>query len=158
MVRFVRELVALRRGNPTLRRRNFLVGGTSATGSLPDVEWFSPEGVHIDWYAADGSLACFFAAPDAREVGDGVPRHVLVFAHAGSAPKTFLFPQAEPLRALPWRSFIDTGRPPPADIHPAGEGPLIDVRLPLELSDRALVCLLADAQPPSRPLLAGPGS
>jgi glycogen operon protein len=157
MVRFVRELVALRRSNPTLRRRDFLVGGASGVGDLPDVEWFSPEGVHIDWYAADGSLACFFGAPAARDAAD-VPRHVLVLAHAGSAPKTFHFPQAEPLRALRWRLFIDTGRSPPADIHPAGAGPLIDVRQPLALSDHALVCLLADAQPPTRRRIAGPRS
>jgi len=157
MVRFVRELVALRRSNPTLRRRDFLVGGTSAAGSLPDVEWFSPDGVHIDWYAADGSLACFFGAPTA-ESGDGVPRHVIVFAHAGSAPKSFHVPRAEAVRGLPWRLFIDTSRPPPADIHPAGAGPLIDVEQPLELSDRALVCLLADAQPPVRRRIAGPRS
>jgi glycogen operon protein len=156
MVRFVRELVAMRRSNPTLRRRNFLVGGTSAAGDLPDVEWFSPEGAHIDWYAADGSLACFFGAPPGDRVAGDVPRHVLVFAHAGSAPKTFHFPQAETLRSLPWRLFIDTGRSPPADIHAAGAGPLIDVRQPLELSDRSLVCLLADAQPPVRRRIAGP--
>jgi hypothetical protein len=52
--------------------------------------------------------------------------------------------------------FIDTGRSPPADIHAAGAGPLIDVRQPLELSDRSLVCLLADAQPPVRRRIAGP--
>jgi hypothetical protein len=81
---------------------------------------------------------------------------VLVFAHAGSAPKTFHFPQAEALRSLPWRLFIDTGRSPPADIHAAGAGPLIDVRQPLELSDRSLVCLLADAKQPVRRRIAGP--
>jgi hypothetical protein len=57
------------------------------------VEWFSPEGTHVDWYSADASLVCFFGAPgrdrllrDADAAGgvEGTPRHVLVFAQAGS--------------------------------------------------------------------------
>jgi glycogen operon protein len=156
MVRFVRELVALRRSNPTLRRRTFLVGGSSASGILPDVEWFSPEGAHIDWYAADTSLSCFFGAPaGARAAGD-VPRHVLVFAHAGSAPRIFHFPQAEAVRSLTWRLFVDTGKSQPHDVHPAGTGPLVDVERPVELADRSLVCFLADAAPEPRRRIAGP--
>jgi len=62
LVRFVSALIRLRLDNPTLRRRTFLEGGSSGSGLLPDVEWFSPEGHHIDWYAADGSLTCFFSA------------------------------------------------------------------------------------------------
>jgi hypothetical protein len=31
----------------------FIFGGSSGTGVLPDVEWFSPDGTHVDWYAAD---------------------------------------------------------------------------------------------------------
>jgi glycosidase/predicted small lipoprotein YifL len=81
-VRFFRELISFRLGNPTLRRRSFLQGGVSASGTLPDVEWFSPDGVHIDWYAADGSLSCFFGAPsrerleaeDDAAAGDPGPR------------------------------------------------------------------------------------
>jgi glycogen operon protein len=156
MVRFVRELVALRRSNPTLRRRTFLVGGSSASGILPDVEWFSPEGAHIDWYAADTSLSCFFGAPAGERAAGDVPRHVLVFAHAGSAPRIFHFPQAEAVRSLTWRLFVDTGKSQPHDEHPAGTGPLVDVERPVELADRSLVCFLADAAPEPRRRIAGP--
>jgi glycogen operon protein len=156
MVRFVRELVALRRSNPTLRRRTFLVGGSSASGILPDVEWFSPEGAHIDWYAADTSLSCFFGAPAGERAAGDVPRHVLVFAHAGSAPRIFHFPQAEAVRSLTWRLFVDTGKSQPHDVHPAGTGPLVDVERPVELADRSLVCFLADAAPEPRRRIAGP--
>ncbi|MFM8708697.1 MAG: hypothetical protein ACKOHK_11635, partial [Planctomycetia bacterium] len=62
VVRYLRELVRFRLDNPTLRRRSFLEGGASEAGGLPDVEWFSPEGSHVDWYAADSSLVCFFGA------------------------------------------------------------------------------------------------
>jgi glycogen operon protein len=158
LVRFVRELVRFRLGNPTLRRRSFLVGGASDGGGLPDVEWFSPEGTHVDWYAADASLTCFFGAPSRDKLlGDddvaaggivGTPKHVLIFAHAGSLPRRFNFPRPAAIASLPWRLFIDTGRSPPDDIFPGGLGPLANPHEPLELSERSLVCFVAEPQPP----------
>ena len=163
LVRFLSALIAFRRSNPTLRRQTFLRGGESAAGPLPDVEWFSPEGIHIDWYAADASLTCFFGAAGAEEStpdpdpsangGVVVPRHLMLFAHAGSLPRTFHFPQAPALRALRWQTLLNTGRQPPNDIHPAGDGPVIDVEKPLELCERSLVCLVADTKPISPPPL-----
>jgi glycogen operon protein len=169
LVRFVRELIRFRLGNPTLRRRSFLEGGRSADGTLPDVEWFSPEGSHVDWYAADASLTCFFGAPSAEKLHEaadlaaggveGTARHVLVFCHAGSLPRTFRFPHSPLVAGLPWRLFVDTARMPPDDIHPDGKGPLIDVARPLEMPERSLVCLVADAVPAKpRPLLPAPRS
>ena len=156
LVRFVRELVRFRLDNPTLRRRSFLRGGSSADGVLPDVEWFSPEGNHVDWYAADASLVCFFSAPDRQRLLNeddlsaggikGEPRHVLLFSHAGSEPRTFQFPVPKPLRSLAWRTFIDTAAPPPHDIA-SGPGRLVDVTHPLELTDHSLLCLVADVRP-----------
>jgi isoamylase len=163
LVRYLRELVRLRLDNPTLRRRSFLVGGSSESGVLPDVEWFSPEGHHVDWYAADGSLTCFFGAPspeklleedDASAGGfSGTPRHVLIFAHAGSLTRRFHVPLPPTIAALPWRLFFDTSRPPPDDIFPDGTGPLVDASQPRELIERSLVCMVADAAaktPPKR--------
>ena len=161
LFRFVAGLIRFRLGNPTLRRRTFLAGGVSADGTLPDVEWFSPEGAHIDWYAADASLTCSFGPPTAEELArepepavggtEGVPRHVLVFAHAGSLPRTFQFPDSAPLRSLTWRTFIQTAAPPPADVWPDGNGPVVDVTAPLLLPERSLVCLVADAVRTSAP-------
>lgn len=164
LVRFVAALIRFRLDNATLRRRAFLDGGMSESGVLPDVEWFSPEGRHIDWYAADASLTCFFAAPAAGELAaqpeslgsGGAARHVMIFAHAGPLPRTFLFPLSQPLRQLRWREFVNTGRSPPDDIHPGGHGPAIDVEQPLLLAERTLVCLVAEpaALPPSPPRIA----
>ena len=141
LVRFVRELIRLRRDNPTLRRRTFLKGGTSGEGHLPDVEWFSAEGAHVDWYAADSSLACFFAAPtpealeteDDADTGDGegTARHVLIFCHAGTLPRTFQFPQTPAVAQLPWRLVVHTGHKPPADVTAFEEAAAVDVSQPV---------------------------
>jgi glycogen operon protein len=155
LLRFVQELVQFRRDNPTLRRRTFLVGGSAASGTVPDVEWFSPDGTHADWYALDGSLCCCFGAPsEERLLADndlpaggieGTARHVFLIAHAGSLPRTFRFPEVPALRNLAWRLFVHTGNRPPADIFPDGSGALVDLTEPLEVPERSLVCLVADA-------------
>jgi len=161
LVRFVRELIRFRRGNPTLRRRSFLVGGTSRDGGLPDVEWFGTDGQPIDWQTADGGISCFLAAPTPErlvagnnlEAGgvEGISRHVLIMAHAESEPRLFSLPQAESVRSLPWRVFVDTGRKPPHEISADGRGPLVDPSKPLELTGRSLVCLVAS---PAEAMLA----
>ena len=159
LVRFVQCLIQFRLGNPTLRRRSFLEGGSSAHGELPDVEWFSPDGAHVDWYAADASLVCFFAAPSPAKLLEedeiaaggieGTPRHVLIFAHAGSLPRLFHFPKPESIANLPWRLFVATGEHAPADVFDDGRGPFIDVTKPFELLERSLVCMVADVTPAS---------
>ena len=153
LVRFVRELIRFRLGNPTLRRRSFLVGGTTESGALPDVAWFGPDGQPIDWHVADGGISCFLAAPTPErliagnnlEAGGmaGVPRHVLVMAHAEATPKEFAIPVPSIIRSLPWRLFVHTGRPAPNDIFGDGRGPLVAGSEPLQLPGRSLVCLVA---------------
>jgi glycogen operon protein len=155
LVRFVRELVRFRLGTPTLRRRTFLTGSTTGAESLPDVEWFGAGGEPIDWHAADGGISCFFAAPTRErlvagnnlEAGGiaGVPRHVLIVAHAGSEPASIVLPQPATVRSLPWRLFVHTGQPAPNDIFADGLGPPVDMTKPLELPGRSLVCLVANA-------------
>ena len=44
LVRFMQGLIALRRANPTLRRKDFLRGEPWLTGELPDVSWFDADG------------------------------------------------------------------------------------------------------------------
>jgi glycogen operon protein len=155
LVRFVRELVRFRLGTPTLRRRTFLTGSTTGAESLPDVEWFGAGGEPIDWHAADGGISCFFAAPTRErlvagnnlEAGGiaGVPRHVLIVAHAGSEPASIVLPQPATVRSLPWRLFVHTGQQAPNDIFADGLGPPVDMTKPLELPGRSLVCLVANA-------------
>jgi len=164
LTRFVRELVRFRLGNPTLRRRSFLVGGSSEGGALPDVEWFGADGQPIEWHAADGCVTCFFAAPSAERLAcgnnldagglEGTPRHVLIVARADSRPGTVVLPRAAVVRGLPWRLFVHTGQAAPDDIFADGRGPLVDASQPLALPGRSLVCLAAS---PAEVVAAVPG-
>jgi hypothetical protein len=56
--------------------------------------------------------------------------------------------------------FVDTGRPPPDDIHADGTGPPVDVDRPLDRPDRSLLVLVANAaapQPAARATVPKPG-
>ncbi|MEO1992686.1 MAG: alpha-amylase family glycosyl hydrolase, partial [Pirellulales bacterium] len=160
MLRFVRELIHFRRSNPTVRRRSFLQGGRSADGVIPDVEWFTPEGVHVDWCAADTSLTCFFGAPSNEKLHtpvdvsaggtEGIPQHVMILCHAGNEHCEFSFPQSTVLRNLQWHVFINTAKPSPHDILPGGTGPLVDACAPIDLVDHSLVCLVANREVANR--------
>ena len=141
LVRFVAGLIAMRRANPTLRRKEFLRGEPIRPGDLPDVSWFSADGTGMVWERDDPSLICVFGAPgrpdDARNPG----RHVMLLLHAGPTPRTFTIPP--PVRAIAWRQFINTAAPPPADIHPQLDGPAPPASGMLELESRSLVCFVA---------------
>ena len=147
LVRFVRELIRFRLATPSLRREDFLVGGSSVGGIVPDVEWFSPDGMHVDWCNIDGGLVCLFGAhgdDDGRSGPAAAVRHVLIMAHAGTEPRTFQFPASPAVRRLTWRVVVDTGRAAPDDVHPPGTGPVVDQAAAIDMPGRALICLVAD--------------
>ena len=151
LVQFTTSLIHKRLNNPTLRRRTFLEGGGSSLGTLPDVEWFSPDGSHVDWFAGDKSLVCFFGAPTPERLIDehdpnagglnGTPQHVLIFCNASTESRTFHFPSSPVLRAMPWEVCIDTGRQ--HMIRATDQPHAIDPLQPVILAERSLLCLLA---------------
>lgn len=62
---FVRELIAFRKGHPSLRRNRFLTGQAEENG-LPDAIWWHPEGRVMrseDW-ASSRAFGMWLAAPD----------------------------------------------------------------------------------------------
>ena len=156
LIRFVRELLRFRLGNPTLRRREFLRGVGDAGDAPPDVEWFSAAGGDVDWNQGDSSLTCFFTAATVENVQKedaagtwGLPRNVLILLHAGQAPVEFVFPRGDAVRNLPWRWFVDTRQPAPFDVHADARGPLVAPSEPLLMPPGSLVCLVADPVPPA---------
>ena len=145
LVKFTKTLIHQRLNNPTLRRRIFLQGGSSKRGVIPDVEWFSPAGSHVDWFSGDSSLVCFFGAPTHEELiaeNDplaggvaGTPQHVLIFCNAGPKPRTFLFPSSSVIAEMAWQIAVDTRvMPKPDPLNP---------KQPIILSEWSLLCLTA---------------
>ncbi|HEY2148198.1 MAG TPA: glycogen debranching enzyme, partial [Pirellulales bacterium] len=141
LVRFVSGLIALRRANPTLRRKDFLRGEPYRPGELPDVSWYNAEGTGMMWERSDPSLTCVFGAHHRPEDPRNAGRHVMLLLHAGEGPRAFTIPPA--VRAIAWRRFIDTAAAGPLDIFPEIDGPPLPAIGKIELEGRSLVCFVA---------------
>ncbi len=141
LVRFVQGLIALRRANPTLRRKDFLRGEPLRPGDLPDVSWFEADGTGKHWEGNDPSLTCVFGAPGRPDDCRNPGRHVMILFHAGAAPRTFTIPQF--VRGIAWRQFVDTAAEPPLDMYPACDGPAPPTSGRIEMEGRSLMCFVA---------------
>jgi glycogen operon protein len=142
LVRFVQALIAFRKSNPTVRRTDFLKGVPNRPGELPDVSWFDAAGKEVNWFdGADASLTCIFGAPDVDEDPDRRGRHLMLFVHAGSSPRTFKVP--EMAKPIVWRKFIDTAAAPPEDIYEDLQGPPLPSDGKVPLLERSIVCYVS---------------
>jgi isoamylase len=147
LVRFVQSLIAFRRSNPTLRRRNFLSGIPLRQGELPDVSWFDPAGCGMNWKNGEQGLVCVFGAPgsSAPEHADVLQeraRHVMLMLNPIGQSREFKVPDL--VRTVRWRKFIDTAAESPGDIFPNLNGPPPPLSGgPILLAERSLVCYVA---------------
>ncbi len=110
-LRFVREVIHLRRRHRSLRRRRFLTGspGTRRDG-LPDIRWYGETLAPPDWNnPAARVLAFTLAGRDEAEPA----LHVMM--NMGAMPRSL------PLPEVPggvWFRALDTSLPAPQDISP----------------------------------------
>jgi isoamylase len=113
MLRFVRELIGLRKRHPCLRRKRFLTGRPAPGEVLPDVAWHGERLHEPPWHDAEARLLAF----------------TLAGARAGEKPLHGILNMSDIARpaALPelagtaWRRAIDTALPAPEDITPPGQ-------------------------------------
>ena len=108
MFRFVREMISFRERNRVLQELKFYTDD--------DVTWFSPDGGRPDWERAGQSLA----------VAIHGTCELYVMFHADSDKRDFVLPS--PPRGKRWHCAVDTSRPAPRDIYPAGSEEPINTR------------------------------
>jgi glycogen operon protein len=107
MLRFTRELIALRMRHPSLRRTRFI------DPESHDIRWYGENGEPPDWNDHEARVLCFTVTgltPDEPAL------HVLT--NMSKAPKLLPLPRVAPLQ---WRRIEDTALPQPGDVTPAGE-------------------------------------
>ena len=110
MLRFTREMIALRRRHPNLHRRYFLTGRPAAGVALPDIPWHGERLNEPRW--SDGNarlLAYTLAGANAKEM----PLHVIL--NMSDEPRTVDLPA---LSGYTWRRAADTALDSPQDITP----------------------------------------
>jgi glycogen operon protein len=111
-LRFCREMIALRRRHPALRRRTFLGPG--------DVTWHGVGPFNPDFSSNSRTLALTL---DGRRTGREPDRDLYMAFNAWRDPLRFLIPP--PPQGKPWRRVVDTALASPLDIVGDGEGPII---------------------------------
>jgi glycogen operon protein len=119
MLRFTEALIEFRKNQPNVRRPSFLTG-KGVDGQLPDVSWFGPNGMGVDWMGPHKSLVCVLGTAGLE---DPAARYIMIILHAGGDPQEFVVPAA--VRRLPWRMFLDTAAEAPGDIYTGVNGPAI---------------------------------
>lgn len=132
---FCKELISFRKENPAFTRSEFFVGKPCrGPESAPDLGWHSGHGGPVDWTGSDSALACRIDG----EMNGGAALY-LMFNNADT-PRRFLVPRGR------WLVRINTGQPPPGDIHWAHEAPPINTET-MELAPRSMVVLAAAQKP-----------
>ncbi len=71
-------------------------------------------------------------------------RHLLVIYHAEPTPVTFTFPRE--VRDLPWRLFVNTAQPSPADIDPLLKADSVDTEQGVEIAPQSVVCFVSEEE------------
>jgi glycogen operon protein len=110
MLRFTRELIALRKRHPSLRRARFLNG--HAAGVPAEIQWYGERLEPPAWQDAHARVLCFTLAgmtPQERTL------HVCI----NMAPTVRNLPLPD-AAVRHWRRFADTTRVAPDDVVPAG--------------------------------------
>jgi glycogen operon protein len=121
-LRFVREMIQLRRRHPALRRRGFF-DGTGPKGDWePDIIWHGIVPYQPDFSSSSRSLA--FVLNGSR-TGREPDRDFYVICNAWREPLPFRVPPAPSGQA--WRRTVDTALASPLDIVEPDEGPRVPV-------------------------------
>jgi glycogen operon protein len=142
MLAFVARLVALRRSDPVLRRRNFFSGQAVHGSGRKDIAWFLPSGLEVgdhEWFdEAQRSLGMIL---NGDEIPDRDPRGrrirggtLMVLLHAGEEPVKWTLPSGW---GDLWSVFADTAESdvtPSTRHHRAGEE--------ITITGRSLLALL----------------
>ncbi len=120
MLRFVREMIALRHRHPALRRERFLTGlpGSGQDG-LPDISWHGRELLDPGWDDPDAQLLGFTLA---GQVPGEAELHVML-----NMSDRVVDMAVPVLPGRVWHRAIDTSLVSPADIQPVEAQTVVDV-------------------------------
>jgi glycogen operon protein len=140
MLRFVREMIALRKRHPILRRRDFFRGAGPIGDLERDIIWHGVEPGRPDISSHSRTLAfALNGSLTAREPD----RDFYVACNAWREPLSFRIPRAPTGR--PWRRTVDTALASPLDIVELDQGPHVLENSTYLVAPYSLVVLISDA-------------
>src|SRR5260370_34890355 len=138
-LRFVRELIALRKAHPALRRRTFFHGSGPTRDGTPDIIWHGIKPGQPD-FSATGQTLSF--ALDGNQTGREPDRDFYVACNALPEPVRFRIPRSP--SGQPWRRIVDTALAGPLDIVAAGLGQKVPVNSSYRVAPFATIILMSE--------------
>jgi glycogen operon protein len=150
-LRFMREMIALRKRHPVFRRRTHFRGTDPSGHSPPDITWHGVELGQPDFSAGSKSIA-FVLDGSQHDRGGDRDRDVYFACNAGREAMSLRVPPA-PSRQ-DWRLTVDTAQRSPKDIVGLDEGPPVLPYSRYILIPFSLVVMFSEAAPaPDRPIM-----
>jgi glycogen operon protein len=141
-LRFVREMITLRKRHPAIRRHMFF-RGTGPRGSLrPDVIWHGIEPNKPD-FTPSSRLVAFAIDGRALEAPGMVDCDFYVAFHAGGEACQVRLPPSPSGR--PWRRLVDTAQASPFDIMTPDEAPNVAFGSVYTVAPFSMIVLASDA-------------
>lgn len=110
MLRFTREIIALRRRHPSLKRRQFLSGETIPLTGIADITWYGPNLEALEWDDPVAQMLIFTLSAQRKD-----EPHLHIILNMSDLPHELPLPQ---LAGVSWRPAVDTFQPSPHDITP----------------------------------------
>ncbi len=114
---FTRQVVAIRRNNPVLRRRSFFTGRAISREGVKDLAWLRPDGAEMadqDWADAESHVLGMLIHGQATDEVDERGRPIfgdtlLLLLNGGHRSRMFALPDLEAAGA--WQEVLNTARP-----------------------------------------------
>jgi glycogen operon protein len=138
-LRFVREMVALRKRHPALRRRDFFRGRGPEGDLTPDIIWHGTEPRFPDFSMFSRSIAF---ALNGRLTGREPDRDFYCAFNAWHEALPFTVPPSPTNR--PWNRIVDSALASPLDIVGLNEGPRVPFDSTCVVAPFSLVVLISD--------------
>jgi glycogen operon protein len=110
MLRFTREIIALRRRHATLKRRQFLTGEIVPLTGMADITWYGPDLEALDWDDPVAQMLIFTLSA----LQEDEP-HLHVILNMSDLSHEIPLPA---LTGVTWRLAVDTHQTSPHDITP----------------------------------------
>jgi len=138
-LRFVRNMIAFRKANPSLSQNNFLSGKNFIGSGYTDISWHGVEPWRPDWSETSQSLAFLLCGSHAQ--ANGRPGNFIYCAfNSFYEPLTFGLPVLP--KGMYWYQFANTGSSYPEDICEIGAEKPCEKQEEIALIERSCVILL----------------
>ena len=138
---FARQLIALRKNHPALRRREFYSGTDHDGNQISDILWFNKDGHPIDWESQDNILGLRIDGNHKEiQASEDYSDIIMLF---NSSPKEIEFTLPDPKGKQHWHRVVDTSSKYPDAVKTPGSEVPLEQKNTCSVSYRSMVLLIS---------------